>query len=371
MKKLIPLLIITAFIVLFGCATTGEKGEPLPPPGTERLTLGNAALAMYRFDLPPGQTWANYNKISAEYLVDEENFGRPLRSGAIRLYGNYEEDDFIEGYDFIWDDAEGDFIAEVSLYYVSLGTDANFAERIIYNVSETWESLGAKPNEWFLYEYDISGAKAHGQFNRVNIPNRNDRGPFYFAMGITAQEEVRILIITHLIRNVTLHHATNPALNVVSTGSGFDLPAFASYGPVTAKRVAGPPLPASAPVAATPTPAPTPTPAAAPTQGIVLEGARNYTVQSGDTLSSIAARIYGESNMFYFPLIRLANSSVVTDPDRIEPGTVLVIPNLPPNLNSDGAKAQMRADMLNTAARYDRQNMPQSAAELRRLAGRL
>lgn len=123
-------------------------------------------------------------------------------------------------------------------------------------------------------------------------------------------------------------------------------------------------------------PRPTPPPAApgpaAPVQtGLVLDGARNYTVASGDTLSDIAARLYGQSNMFYFPLIRLANANVVSNPDEIEPGTNLVIPNLQPNLNSDGAKALIRADMLSTAAQYDRQNMPQSAAELRRLANRL
>jgi hypothetical protein len=244
MKKLfLAAIVIIAVIAFAACVTTGGRApaEVPPPPGTERLTLGNAALAIYRFDLPAGQIWGNYGKITVEYLVDAANIGRPLRSGAMRIYGNYSVDDFIDGFDFIFDEELDDFVQVVSLKYIPLNFDEMFAHKIIYNASETWESLGAVPNEWFTYEYDISGAKAHGQFNRANIPARNATGPFYFALGITGQEEARLTSITQLVRNVTLHHNTNPALNVVSTCSGFELPAFASYGPVVARRISGGP----------------------------------------------------------------------------------------------------------------------------------
>jgi len=72
------------------------------------------------------------------------------------------------------------------------------------------------------------------------------------------------------------------------------------------------------------------------TGDIILDGATNYTVVRGDSLSKIAAARYG--NMWYFPLIRLANASVVTNPDLIEVGTTLVIPNLQRNLDNPGAK---------------------------------
>jgi len=105
-------------------------------------------------------------------------------------------------------------------------------------------------------------------------------------------------------------------------------------------------------------------------QGLVMNGATSVTVVSGDTLSRIAGRVYGQSNMYYFPLIKLANQ-VITDPDRIYPGTVLSIPNLQANLNDAGARALIRADMLNTAGLYDRRNWPVGASELRRLANTL
>jgi len=117
--------------------------------------------------------------------------------------------------------------------------------------------------------------------------------------------------------------------------------------------------------------APPPPPPPPPVEGLVLDGAKNHTVVSGDTLAEIAAREYGGSNMYFFPLIRAANSSAVPNADVIEVGTNLVIPNLQRNLDSVGANVLVRADMLNIAAQYEREEKPNAAATLRRLATRL
>jgi len=106
-------------------------------------------------------------------------------------------------------------------------------------------------------------------------------------------------------------------------------------------------------------------------RGLVLDNAVNYTVVKGDTLSGIAAMKYGGSNMFFFPLIRLANASIVPNPDLIEVETRLVIPDLQRNLNNDGAKALLKADMLSIAGQYERQSKPNSAAKLRSIANKL
>jgi nucleoid-associated protein YgaU len=52
--------------------------------------------------------------------------------------------------------------------------------------------------------------------------------------------------------------------------------------------------------------------------------ARTYTVQSGDTLSKISKQFYGDSNKYM--RIFEANKDKLKDPDRIQPGQVLVIP---------------------------------------------
>jgi len=116
---------------------------------------------------------------------------------------------------------------------------------------------------------------------------------------------------------------------------------------------------------------PPPPPPPPPAEGLVLDGARNYTVVSGDTLADIAAREYGGSNMYFFPLIRAANSSTVPNADVIEVGDNLIIPRLQPNLDSVGANVLVRADMLNIAAQYEREEKPNAAATLRSLATRL
>ncbi|MDR2662184.1 MAG: LysM peptidoglycan-binding domain-containing protein [Treponema sp.] len=127
----------------------------------------------------------------------------------------------------------------------------------------------------------------------------------------------------------------------------------------------GTPAPAPAPVADVPPPPP-------PPRGvIILDGASNYTVVKGDTLSNIAAGKYGESNRYFFPLIQLGSAEIVKDPDVLEVGDKLIIPELQRNLNDVGANAAIRAAMLVTAAQYERQSKPNAASILKNLATRI
>src|SRR2546428_430742 len=60
----------------------------------------------------------------------------------------------------------------------------------------------------------------------------------------------------------------------------------------------------------------------------------NYTVQPGDTLSSIAQQAYGDSNKWQ--IIYDANKQVIgSDPNLIHPGQVLYIPVLSPTPGSN------------------------------------
>jgi nucleoid-associated protein YgaU len=53
-------------------------------------------------------------------------------------------------------------------------------------------------------------------------------------------------------------------------------------------------------------------------------GEENYTVKSGDTLSGIAKRFLGDANA-YMEIFN-ANRNILKDPDQIQPGQVLKIP---------------------------------------------
>jgi phage tail protein X len=56
-------------------------------------------------------------------------------------------------------------------------------------------------------------------------------------------------------------------------------------------------------------------------------GGRRHAVQEGDTLMNLAQKYYGDKNQF--STIYDANRDQVNAPDRLAPGTVLVIPDQP------------------------------------------
>ena len=64
--------------------------------------------------------------------------------------------------------------------------------------------------------------------------------------------------------------------------------------------------------------------AAAPAAAQPAANGQTYTVKAGDTLSGIAKQFYGQANQ-YMDIFN-ANRDQLTDPDKIQPGQVLKIP---------------------------------------------
>jgi hypothetical protein len=80
-------------------------------------------------------------------------------------------------------------------------------------------------------------------------------------------------------------------------------------------------------------------------EGIILTGAKTYTVVASDTLSHIARANYGAGDHpDYVPLIIAASKEKadIVDPDSIEVGMVLTIPNLQANLDDPQARANLK-----------------------------
>ena len=102
---------------------------------------------------------------------------------------------------------------------------------------------------------------------------------------------------------------------------------------------------------------------------LILTGASNYTVKSGDTLSNIARDQY--KNGFYYPVIMLASNNVVLDPDKIEPGMRLTIPDLQRNLNDAGARSKIKEYLLEIADVEQKRNRADTATGIRNQANSL
>ena len=81
--------------------------------------------------------------------------------------------------------------------------------------------------------------------------------------------------------------------------------------------------------------------------GLILDNAKEYTVKHGDTLSEIARTEM--NNGFYYPVIMLASRGVVVNPDKIEPGMKLTIPDIEKNKANDKAKKSMKNCLLGFA----------------------
>ena len=124
----------------------------------------------------------------------------------------------------------------------------------------------------------------------------------------------------------------------------------------------------STPVEPAPPPPPPPVAQSPLVNGLILNGASNYTVISGDTLSAIARSSY--NNGFLFPLIDMAND-VVVDYDLIYPDDVLIIPNLEANRNDARARANFMNYLRQIATEEVRRNRPDTADGLRALADSL
>ena len=105
------------------------------------------------------------------------------------------------------------------------------------------------------------------------------------------------------------------------------------------------------------------------TKDLILDGAEKYTVVGGDTLSAIARKYY--DNGTYYPVIMLASKDVVLDPDKIEPGMELTVPNLQKNLDDAKARKNIKNFMGEMAKFEDDRDRKDVANNMRNLADSL
>jgi hypothetical protein len=113
---------------------------------------------------------------------------------------------------------------------------------------------------------------------------------------------------------------------------------------------------------------------------LILDGAQDYAVVSGDTLSAITRKYYGSltdvgtagpTNGFYFPVIMMAADSEIVDPDKIEPGMKLKVVDLKKNLANPGARAAIKSCLNDVAYVYNKKGDAATEDGLKKLAASL
>jgi hypothetical protein len=96
--------------------------------------------------------------------------------------------------------------------------------------------------------------------------------------------------------------------------------------------------------------------------GIILDGAVNYSVVRGDTLTVIARKVYHDGSLY--PLIMMV-SGIVADPDAILPQMRLTVPALNVNMDDPTAKQSINSYFLQIADIEDRRGRHGTATLIR------
>lgn len=178
----------------------------------EKITVINGAVAVYKFTLPEGASFGVYSKLTAQFLVDEENYAKTARA---RAYGPYQYADFMDanGFAFI-DFASGD--ADKNGPYLVSNVFGS-------NVSLDAISGNAGPGAWFTVEFPLNG-KRHPNYQSDHFPDSVADGDFYFGLGLGTGDADQSF--TYHVKNVVLSDESG-AKTVAPTDG--DKPAFAGY----------------------------------------------------------------------------------------------------------------------------------------------
>jgi uncharacterized repeat protein (TIGR02543 family) len=203
-------------------------------PGTfvEKFKSGNAAQAIYRFKLPDNAKVSDYEKISVTYKLDEASLNSRIRFS--RVYGDFSA--VINNLDGMYTSLENPDYANDTVYNFNFGSynNAAYQANLVYGSGAFVESMGLQADTWFTMDY-VMGGNAPGGWAPPNDAIR----VLYFGLGISGNRTFDYAAdgnydlddgITQLIKDVTLvPKSASGVAPVISTGSGFDKPAFAAY----------------------------------------------------------------------------------------------------------------------------------------------
>jgi hypothetical protein len=211
---------LLAALLIFACEDEGGSGAPVNKDGwVDKVTLSDGGVAAYKFTLPADSTWSDYTKLSADYLVDEENFDKNF--SPYRIYGVYteahmelfqKEGDYYVIQNFSTNVAETDTNGPYIFHQDALGVPVDFEAEI-----------GA----WFTVTVNLNEAEHYSTFNEANIPAGDATGPFILGLGMRPYNGDDPGP-TFYVKNIILSN-DDGSKKVAATDLGLGAPAFIGY----------------------------------------------------------------------------------------------------------------------------------------------
>ena len=168
------------------------------PDATLKMALENGGYILFEFTLPEGKTAADYESVTAQFMVPESSLNKQIRS--FRLMGPYSETTFNgntgnkttdEGNGFVY---TGDFTTDPNGLMVAKYDTENasaIAHDNGYGWSYDWAGLQGKDeavaNTWFAAAYPFGGASASPN-TAFTAARLQLTGKVYFGVGISGTQ---------------------------------------------------------------------------------------------------------------------------------------------------------------------------------------
>jgi uncharacterized repeat protein (TIGR02543 family) len=170
-----------------------------------RITARNAGNPVFKFTVPAGDQFGNYTKITARFLVNDEN--KSTATPAFRVYGSYKASDFSDTGTRYWKGPPGSYL-QFNNQFIPAG-----------NVIPV-------KYQWYTLEVPFDSPKQSQTDFDARFPKANETGDFYFALALSLGGGSSSAVpVTSYMTEITLSNADG-SKKIVSPGSGFAKPAM-------------------------------------------------------------------------------------------------------------------------------------------------
>jgi uncharacterized repeat protein (TIGR02543 family) len=172
----------------------------------DRITARNAGNPVFKFTLPGGDRFGDYTKITAKFLVNDEN--KNTGDPVLRVYGSYPVGNFNDTGTRYWIGPPGSYLQ--------------------FNNQFDSPSGGIVPfkYQWYTLEIPFDKPKQSQTDFDARFPAATATGDFYFALGLSLGGGTASAVpVTSYMTEVTLSNADG-SKKIISTGGGFSKPAM-------------------------------------------------------------------------------------------------------------------------------------------------